>query len=144
MPKKSAKKYYRKITEGLPRTAPKDIINNLAKVSKLSILGRHITVYFIVVLVSCAAFLLVVASYLLFTYEGARRDWLATRDNFLYWQEVAILQKNSPDAYYQAGFYAVKLGNKREGYIYLQKAVDLDPGFEAAKTLLQQLTKTTN
>ncbi len=155
---KDKKKYYRKITEPLPQTskkskpkvrvesisslkeAPANIINSLNQSSKISILGREITIYFMWFLGICAVFLFLVVIVLFLSFEQGKGRWLAARDNYLYWNEVAKVQANSPDAYYQAGVYALELGKNQEGYSLLQKAIDLDPEFEKAKQLQKQLT----
>jgi tetratricopeptide (TPR) repeat protein len=46
---------------------------------------------------------------------------------------------NSPDAFFEAGYYAFKLGDKETAGQYLKKAINLDPEFERAKELSKKL-----
>ena len=57
-----------------------------------------------------------------------------------YWGEVAEKHPNSPDAFFEAGYYALRLGDKETAGRYLDEAIRLDPEIEKAKTLSQQLT----
>lgn len=111
--------YYRRITELLPR----------------SFLKGYLLVFLLVT--SAVLFLYLLASFS--DYSNAHEEWLRTRDNSTYWQEVAIKQGNSPDAYYQAGLYAAELHDNQKAIGFLNRAIELDPGFEKAKKLREQL-----
>lgn len=151
MPKKSApkkfiKKDYRKITVSLPQPISKEGVRSFftkegGKINKSSFafLGQEFTHLTLVFLSLCLIFLMVVAGWFYLNFEQARQRYLAAQDNFLYWQEVAEKQVNSPDAYYQAAVYAVELGNNQKAYEDLKKALDLDPQFKKASELQKAL-----
>ena len=83
--------------------------------------------------------LLILTFFFFDRYLKDRGEWLAARDELLYWEEVAKKQETSPDAYFEAGLYAAKLRDKTRALSYLKKAIVLDPGFEEAKKLARQL-----
>ena len=69
--------------------------------------------------------------------KGARAE---ITDNFNYWRGISEKHPNSPDAFYEAGFYAAELGDKSKAQKFIDEALRLDPSFEKAKRLSQQLT----
>lgn len=130
------KNYYRRITEALPQ--------DLKKALKIKNLQKHSKRYLLVFLASSFFILSLYAVFSYMEYASLKEQWLRTFDSLSYWEEIATKQGNSPDAYYQAGFYAAQLRDNKKAIIYLEKALMLDPGFERAQKLAQQLTKTTN
>ena len=128
--------YSRIITESLPQAFKNAVEWKNAK--------THILGYSIVFLTVSFVVLAVYAAFLYSDYLNAKEQWLKTSDNLAYWEEVAVKQENSPDAYFEAALYAAKLGNNQKALLYIDKALELDPGFEKARELSQQLTKTTN
>lgn len=152
MSKKAAKDNSRKITEGLPNGSSKNgstsspskkkaaSIADLTLASKMSsLLGRDIAEYFVLLLGFSAVFLAVILVFLFLRFESEQEKSLASRDSYSYWKEVAEIQKNSPDAYYQAGLHAAEIGKRQEAGELLNKAILLDPGFVEAKELIKNL-----
>jgi tetratricopeptide (TPR) repeat protein len=129
MSKKTAKKDSRKITESLPQS-----------LSKWQVFGHEFQLFTLVFLALCLAFFTASLIGLVLNYEAEQDRRLAAQDNYSYWQEVAAIQKNSPDAYYQAGIYAAELGKNQEAYGLLQRAIDLDPEFSKARDLQERIT----
>lgn len=128
--KKRVAHYYRKITESLPQSILEWRVKDLKKHLK-----RYVLLYLVILFVISALY--AVISYI--NYETMKSDRLYAQDSFNYWQEVAASQSNSPDAHFQAGYYAFLMGDSNLAVIYLSKAIELDPGFEKAKALKQQL-----
>ena len=122
---------YRKITEEFPQ--------DLKKALKVKNIKSVFTNYSFVFLVVSLSILILYAVISYIDYSTTRAEWLKARDNFAYWQEVAEKQKNSPDAYYQAGVYAAELRDNRRALMYLNKALELDPGFEKAVELQRKI-----
>lgn len=58
-----------------------------------------------------------------------------TLENFSYWVEVSRKHPNSPDAFFEAGYYAAKLGDEETALNFLDEALRLDPSFERAREL---------
>ncbi|MBI4091958.1 MAG: hypothetical protein HY427_02020 [Candidatus Levybacteria bacterium] len=56
-------------------------------------------------------------------------------DSFNYWRGITEKHPNSPDAFYEAGYYAAELGDKSKALVFLDEALRLDPSFEKAKAL---------
>lgn len=147
-PKKFTKQYSRKITESLPQALTKSENGSsfftkkslAAKSSVKSMLEHEFTLFTLIFLGICFIFLATVATFLALNYQNVASEHLAAENNYLYWNEVAKKQGNSPDAYYQAGIYAYELGKNKDAYDLLQKALDLDPGFKKAKILLRKLS----
>lgn len=121
MKKKTAKNNSRKITVPLPQD----------RLEKVGLEHHFLRIGLIFLSIMLVAFSLL-AVYLYIHYFNVKNKWLAARDNFSYWQEVAKLQDNSPDAYYQAAVYALQINDKQKALEDLNRAVDLDPGFEKA------------
>lgn len=117
---KKKKNYYRTITERLPQ----DLF--------------RFSLFFLCL--SFVAFLLFVV-YLFQAYEKVKYERQGAIDSLSYWESVVLKQPNSPDAYYQAGIYAAKLGESQKAIGFLDKAVKLDPSFKKANSLSQQLTQ---
>lgn len=120
--KNVANNYYRKITESLPQT-------------------KYIGDYFVVFLLVFFFFSLALSGYLyikLLSIKDLRRQ---TAENLTYWQQISKNHPNSPDAFYESGFYAAKLGDKKKATEYLEKALILDPEFQKAKDLIATLKK---
>ena len=122
---------YRKITEAFPQ--------DLKKALKIKNIKSVFTNYSFVFLVVSLSILILYAVISYIGYSITREEWLKARDNFAYWQEVAEKQKNSPDAYYQAGVYAAELRENSKALAYLNRALELDPGFTKAKELKEQV-----
>ncbi len=141
MPKKTATKTdSRTITEPLPQSFFKKSSMEAKGRSIGGIISREITHYTIVFLSLCLVFLILTAIWFYSNYSNQKQRWLAARDNLAYWEEVAEIQKNSPEAYYQAAVYSIELGDRGKAQILLQKALSLDSGFDKAKKLQEQLT----
>lgn len=118
---------YRKITEAFPQ----DLKKALKRKNIVKLLKGYSMVFLSVSLLVFVLYAVV----MFFNYLSARSKWLKARDNFAYWQEVAEKQKKSPDAYYQASIYAAELRDNTSAVGFLNKAIELDPGFEKAKEL---------
>lgn len=52
-----------------------------------------------------------------------------------YWQQVVGKYKNYRDAYFQLSILEYKTGDKEKARDYLQRVLELDPNFEAAKKI---------
>jgi tetratricopeptide (TPR) repeat protein len=149
------KKYSRKITESLPQTpavennsshklALPSFFTKEASIKTASILTqvkKELTVFSMSFLSVCLVFLLLIAFWFFNMYSDARAERLAAQDNYSYWNEVAVKQSNSPDAYYQAAVYAVALGKNQQASELLQKALELDPGFKKASQLRKAIVQ---
>ena len=110
------KTYYRRITESLPQRV---------YFTNLFLLFLCVLLIFSVILAGIAYVAQVAA-------KGARAE---ITDNFTYWRGIAEKHPNSPDAFYEAGYYAAELGDKSKAQKFLDEALKLDPSFEKAKAL---------
>lgn len=108
--------YYRRITESLPQRG---------YFTNLFLLFLSVLLIFLSILVGIAYIAMDAA-------KGARVE---IAENFNYWKGIAEKHPNSPDAFYEAGFYALRLGDKETAGKYLDEAIGLDPEFEKAKDL---------
>ena len=115
------KTFYRRITESLPQRV---------YFTNLFLLFLSVLLIFLSILAGIAYIVQVAA-------KGVRAE---ITDNFNYWRRIAEKHPNSPDAFYEAGFYAAELGDKSKAQKFLDEALRLDPSFEKAKRLSQQLT----
>lgn len=114
------KDYYRRITESLPQR-------------------KYFTELFLLFLITSFifSFIFVVFAYVTITEaKAARKEAL---DNFTYWREVAEKHPNSPDAFYEAGYYAAILRDKETALKYIEDAIRLDPDFKRATELKGKL-----
>ena len=126
------KNIYRRITESLPQRLLK---NALSRKNIKYILTNYSLLFLSVSFILFS--ILAVLSYLaVVETREARHEVL---DSFHYWREVSEEHANSPDAFYEAGFYAAELGYKARAKEFLDEAIRLDPSFEKAKKLSQQL-----
>ena len=96
----------------------------------------HYLLLFLTVCSILSLFLAVLSYAALVETRGLRVE---AQDNFSYWEQVAKKNPNSPDAFFEAGSFALKLGDKKTAIKYLDKALELDPGFEKAKELSQRI-----
>lgn len=110
------KTYYRRITESLPQRV---------YFTNLFLLFLCALLIFSVILAGIAYIAMVEA-------KGARAE---IADNFNYWRGIAEKHPSSPDAFFEAGFYAAELGDKSKAQKFLDEALRLDPSFEKAKAL---------
>lgn len=137
MPKFKTKKKkaanYRKITEPLPQEKHKDAKGQ----SVFEDLIEYLSL-FLVFLGICLIFFM---GYVYINYDKAQDEKRRVVDNFLYWQDVVRTHPNLTDAYYNAGLYAVKMGDNDKAVIFLSKALELDPDFTKARELKNKLTK---
>ena len=114
------KTYYRRITESLPQ-------------------ARYFAQYFILVLAISLIFSSILAAFFYVKMLEAKSTRKETVDSFKYWGEVSKKHPNSPDALFEAGYYALRLGDKETAGKYLDEALKLDPSFEKAKNLEKQI-----
>ena len=124
----------RRITEAFPQ--------DLKKALKIKNIKSVFTNYSFVFLVVSLSILILYAAISYINYSTTREEWLKARDNFAYWQEVSKKQANSPDAYYQTAIYAAELRDSSRALVYLNKALELDPGFQKAKELRSKILDT--
>ena len=124
--------YYRKITESLPQP----LFNGKVIKENLKFFSIHYVLLFLAVCFILSLFLAIISYTALVEARELRTE---TQDNFSYWEEVAKKNPNSPDAFFEAGSFALKLGDKKTAIKYLDKALELDPGFEKAKELSQRI-----
>lgn len=68
-----------------------------------------------------------------------RRDLDLNREKIAaeisYWQQVVGKYNNYRDGYFQLSVLEYKIGEKDQSRLYLQKVLELDPNFEAARNL---------
>ena len=119
------KSYYRRITEGLPQ-------------------GSYFARFTIFILVSLSVILVFYLGFSYLQYAQINENRKRIVDSLLYWENVVGEHPNLTDGYYNAAVFAAELGDKGKAIKYLDKAIELDPSFDKAKLLQQQLTKTTN
>ncbi len=126
---------YRRITESLPQGLKKTVEPGLKKEN----LKYHLTHFSIMFMAILLIFLIyyVVSSYLQFIEVKDRHD-SAERD-LAYWEVISKQHPNFPDGYYNAALYAAMLGQKEKSVDLLERAIALDPEFEEAKELSQQI-----
>lgn len=90
-----------------------------------------------------SAFIMVVLAleviFMYFNYLSISEARQKSQDSLSYWEEVLTRHPNSPDAYYNAGKYALELGDRAGAATFLERAITLDPSFEKAKILAQQI-----
>lgn len=118
---KQVKDYYRRITESLPQGA----------------YFRDLVFLFLSVLLILSNIL--VAS-TIFEYMNSIKLRQEAVNSFNYWRQVTQKHPNSPDAFYEAGFYSELLGNRAEAIKLLDEAITLDPAFEKAKKLRESIS----
>ena len=113
--------FYRRITESLPQRV-------------------YFTNFFFLFLCVLLILSVILAGIVYIAQIGAKEARAQITDNFNYWRGIAEKHPNSPDAFFEAGFYAAELGDKSKAQKFLDEALRLDPSFEKAKALAQQLT----
>ena len=118
---KATKSYYRRITESLPQR----------------VYFTNLSLVFLCALLISLSVLSGIAYIALAEAKGARAE---ITDNFNYWRGISEKHPNSPDAFYEAGFYAAELGDKSKAQKFIDEALRLDPSFEKAKSLSRRLT----
>jgi len=127
--KKHVKHYYRKITESLPQSVWDWRVKDARK---------HVKRYLLLYLSVTFGIILLYIAISFINYETIKGERLAATNSLAYWEEVTRVQANSPDAFYQAGYYAAILKEKK-AIEYLNRAIELDPGFVEAISLREQL-----
>ena len=120
------KSYYRRITEGLPKTP--EFSPHL-----LSFIASFLVVLSFVLLTCLVIFYLKASS----VYEEKRKAY----DSLLYWEAVLKKNPNFPDAYYNAAIYSVKLSENKKAGEYLDRAIELDPTFKNAVGLRKKISR---
>lgn len=68
-------------------------------------------------------------------YEVSYQQKTVLEASLSYWENIIDTHPNFPDAYFNASLYAFRLENKEKAYIYIEKALILDPLFTEAKKL---------
>ena len=108
--------FYRRITESLPQRV-------------------YFTNFFFLFLCVLLILSVILAGIVYIAQIGAKEARAQITDNFNYWRGIAEKHPNSPDAFFEAGFYAAELGDKSKAQKFLDEALRLDPSFERAKAL---------
>lgn len=127
---------YRRITEALPQGVTTHITKTLSDKE----LHAHFPRFIIFFLMSMFVFLVLYVGFSYIKYQEIRERRLEVSDNYDYWKDVVRDHPNLPDAYYNAGFYAYRLGDKISALDLLDRAIELDPSFDKALKLSRQLT----
>ncbi len=123
--------YYRKITELLP-----NYFKNALSGDNLSYQASHFALLFLIIVFIFSGIYLFL-SYI--QYQELKQKRAEVAKELVYWEDVVKKQPNSPDAYYQAAYYSVKLGDRVTAEQYLSKALVLDPDFVDAIKLQEEL-----
>lgn len=123
--------YSRKITELLPNYFKKAL-----SWENLSYQASHFALFFLIIVFIFSGIYLFL-SY--FQYQELKQKRAEAVKELVYWEDVVKKQPNSPDAYYQAAYYSVKLGDRVNAEQYLSKALVLDPDFVDAIKLQEEL-----
>lgn len=134
---KIVKGYYRKITEALPQGIKKSAKEGIHSVRKTA--TSHLGRYLVLFLVLLSAMLTLIIVQLYADYRRAVEERQKAIDSLSYWEEIVTSHPNFTDAYYNAGIYAAKLGDRQKAYDYLKRAINLDPEFEEAKELEEKI-----
>ena len=61
--------------------------------------------------------------------------------NYLYWTSLAEQYPNEPDILFNAGKSAYEYGKKGEAFEFIKKSLQIDPLFEKALNLKQEIGK---
>lgn len=94
-----------------------------------------IVLFFQVILVIMVLFL---AGFIL----ESEKELQAVRDkNYQYWTSVASQYPNEPDVLFNAGKSAYENGKKADAIKFVEKAIQIDPLFEKAIKLKQEIGK---
>lgn len=104
-------------------------------------IGKSLEHYFSLYLVVLFIFLLMLSIGLYRTLETVREKYKQEQERLSYWQDVVKKHPHYPDGYYEAGLVAGGLKEKKQAVEYLNKAIELDPSFEKAKKLRENILK---
>ena len=108
--------YYRRITESLPQR-------------------MYFANFFLLFLTVLFIFSSILAGFAYIEMTQVKNERKEILGDFNYWKQVTEKHPNSPDAFFEAGFYAAKLGDRETAREYLDEAIRLDPSFERAREL---------
>ena len=123
--------YYRKITE----VFPKALKTKAQKWVKKPLLKKDLRSFFVLFLLLAGIFLTIAVYLLAVKYAAVRQKREVLLDELTKWERVAAMHPNYTDAYFQAAYYAYEVRDNKKSLLYLQKALNLDPGFTAAQKL---------
>lgn len=99
---------------------------------------RQFLFFFLVMMIGILLQILVVLNA---KFVDAKKSYLLKSEKYAYWQEVASQFPNAPDILYNAALSSVQMGNKKQAVEYVRRALMIDPLFDKAKNLLEELSK---
>lgn len=73
-------------------------------------------------------------------YQSLKKEREKEIARLVYWQDVIKKHPNFPSAYYNGALHAFLLKDKKQAVELLNKAIFLDPNFEAAEKLLDDIS----
>lgn len=91
---------------------------------------------FLVILVGILLQLLVILNSV---YVEKRGEYAQRKEEYLYWVGVASQFPNIPDVLYNAALSAFLVGNRDDARHYIEKAIKIDPLFEKAYQLREEI-----
>ena len=83
--------------------------------------------------------LAVLGAYLTSVYLKIKEERRVELTAFSTWEQLIKKHPTYPQAYYGAALHALRLGDSIRATEYLQKALSIDSGFEAAKKLKSEI-----
>lgn len=136
--------YYRRITETLPqgfkkfiKTLEKQVRPGLRKEN----LRYHLTHFSIMFMIILFIFLVYYAILSYIQLVATQEDHGRAISSLSYWEEIVEKHPNFPDGYYNAALYAAMLGEREKATELLERALVLDPTFNDAKKLEEEINE---
>lgn len=131
----------RKFPELLPRALTKEFVSYKKWLIKHVTDIRRGVVYFVLAILAIFSFVLIfIFVELLDQYQVLQEEQASIKSELLYWENAMVTVPNSPDIYFQAGVAAFQLGDKDLAAQYINKAIELDPDFQAAQQLQEKIS----
>lgn len=97
--------------------------------------GTFMFFYFGILMLFLCLILLLSYQVLVYTTESYRGEQEALE----YWEDVVASYGDYPDAYYNAAYYAARIGEMRLAATYVEQALYLDREFEEALLLREEI-----
>ena len=104
--------------------------------------GRRARAYLLVFLAAEVVFFIslsAIGTYLTNAYLSIKKERRVELQALSTWEQLIKKHPTYPQTYYGAAVHALRLGDSTRAVEYLQKALSIDSGFEAAKKLRNEI-----
>ncbi len=136
--------YYRRITVSLPQGLKKRLKRTTRQI-KIELKSVNLKYHLINLSIMFMAILFILQVFLIILtyawYYSAKEEFNRAETDFAYWENVVDQHPNFTDGFYNAALSAAKLGETGKAITYIQKALILDPEFQAAEELEEKIIK---